>query len=297
MLVFPIIHRILEPLSPQTKFAAVGECIYCRRKPPEVSLTDEHIIADGLGGDLILPDASCHDCARVTGRFEQDILRHLLRQPRGALGVRSRKKRQKQTSITVNFADEGEPPEYREIPFEPGMPAFLMALVADNPPGILRGAPKNEEWLGRIQVSTQADFTERQINTGGPTSFRYGFRFHAGLFGQLIAKTCHAFAVAHLGVNGFKPFLTDYIRAHDPPFDSYHLASLTTGPYNDYLHEISLRQKFISSSTIIGIVSQEFYLVGWRMFGQLSGPLMMAVVGRPNGRVQPARSQGEPRAT
>jgi hypothetical protein len=282
------VHRISGPLTPETKLPAVGECIYCRRKPPEVSLTNEHIIADGLGGDLILPDASCHDCARKTGKVEQDILRYALQQPRGALGVRSRKKRPKQTSIRANIAEDGEPPRFKEIPFEPGMPAFLLTVVGDNPPGIMRGAPRDEGWMGRVQLSTQADFNERGMKTIGEGSFRYGFKFHAGIFGQLIAKTSHAFAVAHLGVGGFEPFLTEFIVADEPPFDSYHLASLTYPPQSAYLHEIALQSVFVPATSIIGVGLREVYAVRWRMFGQLSGPVLIAVVGKPTNRVSPA---------
>ena len=113
-------HRIEGPGATQVMLTAVGECIYCRRKPPETKLTDEHIIADGLGGDLVLPASSCVDCAALTGCFEQDILRNNLRQPRGVLGIKSRKKRAKQTSFRVNVApNDGDEPILKDIPFTP----------------------------------------------------------------------------------------------------------------------------------------------------------------------------------
>lgn len=152
----------------------------------------------------------------------------------------------------------------------------------------MRGAPRDEEWLGRVQIATQADFNERAMKTIGAGRFRYGFKLHAGVYGQLIAKTCHAFAVAHLGVDGFEPFLTDYIMATQPRFDSYHLASTTFPPQTEFLHEISLQSIFVPAVSIVGVGSREVYAVRWRMFGQLSGPVFTAIVGKPVNRAQPA---------
>jgi len=273
-------HRILDT-HVETKLSPVGECIYCRRKPPETTLSDEHIIADGFGGDLILPDASCPECAKTTGRVEQLMLRQVLQQPRGVFGIMSRKKRTKQTSLRVNVANDSEPPVYREVPFNPDMPAFLTLPVSDFPPGILRGASKDEIWTGRLFASTQSDFNQRGLKTMGEGRFRFGFRVHAGVFGQLIAKTCHAFAIAHLGIDGFRPFLTDFVRAHEPPFDGYHLASLVMPQITEYLHEITLETALAQTATAIGITVRNVYVVKWRIFGQLSGPLLMAVVGEP----------------
>jgi hypothetical protein len=33
-------------------------------------LGDEHIVAYGLGGTIVLPEASCKECEKETGRIE-----------------------------------------------------------------------------------------------------------------------------------------------------------------------------------------------------------------------------------
>lgn len=53
-------------------FLPYGKCIYCGMKNPS---TDEHIIPFGLSGDMILKNASCTSCAKITSKIEQDILR------------------------------------------------------------------------------------------------------------------------------------------------------------------------------------------------------------------------------
>src|ERR1700684_3236937 len=64
---------ILPPLSRmkrQRVYDPVGYCIYCGGDGLPGRLTDEHIIAESLGGMLILPDASCKACQEITGAFE-----------------------------------------------------------------------------------------------------------------------------------------------------------------------------------------------------------------------------------
>ncbi|WP_352916466.1 HNH endonuclease [Mesorhizobium sp. M1143] len=95
-------HRISRPGEPEIRRpkVGVGRCIYCDREPPQIRLTEEHIIPKGLGGNLILPGSSCERCAAITGRFEQRLLRDTFRFARGALGIFSgRKKSTRQTHL------------------------------------------------------------------------------------------------------------------------------------------------------------------------------------------------------
>jgi hypothetical protein len=51
----------------------INICIYCGGKD---GLTDEHVLPFGLVGDAyVLRKSSCKDCARITGGFEQSLLR------------------------------------------------------------------------------------------------------------------------------------------------------------------------------------------------------------------------------
>ncbi len=62
--------------SEKKVYSAIGRCIYCGAE--NVTLTDEHIIPFGLGGNWILPKSSCKACATITGQFEQFCLRSML---------------------------------------------------------------------------------------------------------------------------------------------------------------------------------------------------------------------------
>lgn len=275
------VHRIVAPRSPDQRYDPVGRCIYCDRAPPDVELRVEHIIADGLGGDLLLPSASCDDCGKITCRYEQQVLREVFRIPRGALGIRSKKKRpDKQTDVRMRVGLDENLVE-QNIPFTAEMPRVFMLFTTDNGPGIARGASPEEECLTRPCSVFPPDSFERFNTTFGKNRVQYGVTLHEGLFGQVIAKTAHAFAVATLGLNQFKPFLTDYIRAPNPYFDGYHLASRPNRLISDAIHEIELARFKVPWPTIIGTTSREVYGVRLRLFANLGTPDFLIIVGQP----------------
>src|SRR5258705_11293662 len=65
----PEILKDSTRVSPKIKhplFDPVGHCIYCGAtkytQQADRPLGQEHIIAEGMGGTLILPEASCKEC-------------------------------------------------------------------------------------------------------------------------------------------------------------------------------------------------------------------------------------------
>lgn len=60
---------------PTYRYRAAGKCIYCGCTE---QLTDEHIVPFALGGNLVLPTASCVACADRTKKYEQRTLRATL---------------------------------------------------------------------------------------------------------------------------------------------------------------------------------------------------------------------------
>ena len=62
------------PSPPPEAYAPVGRCIYCgatEHSPGRAKLGDEHIVPEGLGGMMILPEASCGRCEGMTSSIEQ----------------------------------------------------------------------------------------------------------------------------------------------------------------------------------------------------------------------------------
>jgi hypothetical protein len=57
-------------------YPPAGLCVYC--ESVEQLLSREHIIARGLGGRLVLPEASCAQCRKITSEIEFMCLRAIL---------------------------------------------------------------------------------------------------------------------------------------------------------------------------------------------------------------------------
>lgn len=80
--------RVMEPLRPSSmELTPQNRCIYCGATD---NLTNEHIIPFGLSGEHILPKASCKECAKQTGKMEQELLRGPMRAARILRQLRSR---------------------------------------------------------------------------------------------------------------------------------------------------------------------------------------------------------------
>ncbi len=69
------------------QYPAAGRCIYCGK---EQDLRREHIIPFGLNGTMVIPQASCRECARKTGACETKVLRGPMRNMRLLRRFRSR---------------------------------------------------------------------------------------------------------------------------------------------------------------------------------------------------------------
>lgn len=276
-------YRVPRTRSPTQKLNPVGFCIYCRASAKEVDLTDEHIIPDGLGGDLVLPAASCKACATATSRAELHLLREAIQFPRGVAGLRSRKR--KSAPPTADVTLDGELAA-KAKPLDEAAP-FMFAIFTTDLPGILRGAAPDET-QGKFPVALfgPKDWVERAGKwLGGNGTFRWGNRIHPGIVGQAFAKIAHSYACATLGPDAFQPFLIDYIQAHEPSFDEHHIGVHDSGSFDECLHYVDLQVAYVPHQTVIGRVLAPVYVVFLRLFAFQPAPSVLVVVGRPSGSV------------
>jgi len=92
-------------------YDSVGKCIYCGSTAyaagePSHRLGDEHIIPQGIGGKLLLPEASCKNCERITSRLETKCVASLFDPGRLHLGLRGRKSKRR-TMAPMNTERDG----------------------------------------------------------------------------------------------------------------------------------------------------------------------------------------------
>lgn len=253
-------------------------CIYCNGPPP---LTLEHIIPEGLGGALTIPNASCNECAGQTHAFEGHAMNFVLairRQlgfPQKHHGAKARALRKEERFILM--VDDKK----IKVPVEE-FPALLLSLVYPLPGILLNQAPEDKPLTGGIYSAEIMDgFGERlnRIRTkyrasrisimGFDPTKRHG---DEGDVGRMLAKIAHAYAVAELGFGNFKPLLTNIIRGIRPYNLPYFIGSaMGKAPPHSDLHHIEIDQG--------GLGVGRFIVIKVRLFANRDTPTHYVVVG------------------
>jgi hypothetical protein len=191
----------------------VGRCIYC---PSTSELSDEHIIARGLGGTVILRKASCEACRKITHGFETDVLTTLLAWPiRKKLGVKEnpKHKKKRRTHVVAELQVGDLPPEVQQLPID-DFPFLYHSLTMPRA-GMLSGRHYRSD-SDNPELSITLNGDEKSIQAlaarAGADRFSFEIVFSPMEFSRVIAKTCHAHAVSVVGLRGMEWLLTSFIR-------------------------------------------------------------------------------------
>jgi hypothetical protein len=196
------------------RYPPIGRCIYCGSDGGPNGLSDEHLVPYSLGGDAVLPKASCADCARETSKIELYLARNIFREFRSHVGAPSRKKSLPSSlSANVLVGDEEIRSEFlaADQPFSLRLPVWDL-------PGIMRGdQPRPDFPVCKVRAYNFMTSTLREI-LGLPDHAPHPLvRIASGeinniTFARAIAKIAYCGAVARYGITGFQPlFLPDII--------------------------------------------------------------------------------------
>ncbi|TDH58265.1 hypothetical protein E2C06_33500 [Dankookia rubra] len=201
----------------ELRYKPVGVCIYCGRRPPEVELSDEHIIADGLQGNMILPASSCKgskSCAEKTSRFEfryingaHDGLKTYL----GVYGTRRKKNRKTTIPLFVSEPKDGAPSKFAGN-LLPSQHPFISQFEHFERPRIFTGnpPPENVKMLARLWNSKPL---KNYPAVNGPPWI--GFEPVV----RTLSKIAHSYAIAEYGMGSFSPLLKETILNDRFDFD------------------------------------------------------------------------------
>jgi hypothetical protein len=192
----------------QKRYPSLGCCIYCGRQPPTVRLTEEHVIPQGLRGNITFEGASCgrekswetESCATITGRFEREYVRDAqdgLRTYLGIFGARRRNERRYKIPIAVEGKTLHLKPE--ECPF------WAVHWIFD-PPEILSGRPAAR--TVNLNLSLLAEPERHRPFVGKP--FSVPGRHNATPLIRMLAKIGHGYAIGEYQIPF--DFLTGIIR-------------------------------------------------------------------------------------
>lgn len=251
----------------------IGHCIYCGAT--EIPLTKEHVVPFALGGDLVLTDASCKPCAKITGT---EIEQHILRNTFGNLRIRHNfptrhlKERPTQFSITVGNGDD----QVNHKVDVSSLPYASWALPRWDMPWILQYVPPEKQHQGIIQFSVAADDASHILRFGNgllPVGSTLG-SINLNLFRRFVAKIAHAFAYSILGTS-FTPCLQPLIlKGHSNP-------GIWIGGEGVNAKQPNDDTVIFLQLGILELWTKEKYLaVRIRLFGFLGTPTYIACVGQ-----------------
>jgi hypothetical protein len=192
------------------RFPPVGQCIYCGAKDYSESikgsLADEHIIPLALGGNLLLPEASCRQCERITGHTEQLALQGLYRPLRQRLNYPHRHRGKQPKELPVFIPQEGKKDrritvpltEYPYVHFfmQMAVPGLLMEVPLDTPYG------PEMRWF-RLLATSDSPLTAHSLTTFATPSLD----MHS--FCRMLAKIGYSLAMATTPKGSFTPLILD----------------------------------------------------------------------------------------
>ena len=196
----------------------IGRCIYCLSTQ---NLSDEHAIPYSLGGDILLEDGSCDDCARVTSYLDGYLANQVFRDLRTHAAVQSRSGLPKELPATLIH---GEKLTNAVLPI-PQHP-LMVTLPNLGKPGIFRGeGPKHfygthtHFWSwGRFPKDTTADGVHVDRYDNVPT------------FARAVAKIAHCSAVIMFGLGEFRPLWIPDVILGRYPYPLYLVGSTEPEP-------------------------------------------------------------------
>jgi hypothetical protein len=178
----------------KASYPPVGRCIYCGRTE---DLRDEHIIPYALGGKVVLPKASCENCATITGKFEQQVLRGHMWLVRVLRKLPSRRKhRDAPKTKALTFVRAGKE-QVNEFPLEESpiflhfpifrLPAFLY------PEGYTSGIRLVNPDVVTIRFGSSPENVLERLDASSITQTD---RIHPTSFARMIAKIAYSAAYA-----------------------------------------------------------------------------------------------------
>ncbi len=269
----------------KARFEPPGRCIYHGGDGEPGGLRDEHIIALCMGGRTILPKASCAECEKVTHAFEGHTAFRYFNDVRWQNDMPSRRRRSKRPSALPAVVGDGACRTDLPLADHPSL-GYLLDLAN---PGIFRGVEPTDVFKDvTVHSFVAVPDLEGRIARLPDQSITYSGELPVGAFFRTLAKIGHALAVGERGIDGFSPFLTDYILTGNGPAAHFIGGTYGTGvpPPDDMLHRLG--------TEIVLHEGRELVVARIRLFAYAGTPVYTVVVGDASGRQSVAYASPQP---
>lgn len=268
------------PTHPPKTYNSVGTCIYCGSKQ---ELEDEHIIPLGMGGRMVLPDASCRTCSGITSAFEGTCQRTMFGSLRILYDMPTRRRKERPDTLPIKIK-RGPDDDWViiQVPIEEA--PFIVLFPHYDLPNLLSGIDSAAE-LGPetrtlwIRGGSIRDGIFQNLKPLAETLGVYGVQPFGEArmveFCLMLAKIAHSFAVAELGEAAFVPYLREVITKRELTNRATVIGGLMKcESASPDLHNLSIRESPPGK--------EELVVVRLRLFARLGTPTYFVVAGRRN---------------
>ncbi|WDI30352.1 HNH endonuclease [Hyphococcus flavus] len=250
-----------ENLTPPT-FRNIGKCIYCGS---EDTLSDEHILPEGLGGCHVLRNASCEKCRKHTATIESFVLGQMFNPIRARMGLLKNKRAKKRIAHAKTVDAYGQVRTLRIDPLKSPV-AGVFPIYA--PPLLF-----NSKHVGYGEsyaiISSESLWDEWKETTGN--TIQVGM--NRKRFALMLAKIGHALTVGELGTDSFDPFLPPIIL--EKQSDIYRFVGCYyqwLSPATDDYHKYDVQIRHHDGEDLVS--------VKLRLFANVKSPTYLIVTGR-----------------
>ena len=186
----------------------IGQCIYCGAT---AGLTREHVMPYGLGGDLVLKDASCSTCANETSKLELRLLRGHWWPYRRFLGLPSRRSGETVPDLPVTVLQANGTSLSANLPMEKQSVALVFEF---DPPSILSGTMRDDvPNAPRVYMKNLAPFPSVVQVAGVDYKLQSDEKLNipvaidAADLCRFLAKVAHGYAISRGGLNYCSSFV------------------------------------------------------------------------------------------
>lgn len=188
-------------------------CIYCARS--DLPLSREHIIPYALGGNLVIPRASCPAHSAITSQIELEVSRMAYGYQRAVLGAPSRRKGRHTATLGRRVAVTGKSVDGQDVTVQvpiSEIPPYEIVLHLPTP-GILRGGDPNALGAPRIETVIPESNPLRRLRQklGLDELSTPVMSFPITGFMRMLAKIGHAYLMAELGPTRYESHVCPFI--------------------------------------------------------------------------------------
>jgi len=175
----------------------IGKCVYCGSTN---NLTDEHIVPYGLNGPWQLLKGSCGACNKITSAFEGTVLREYFTLARAALGLPTRRPRNRPKEFSFEVDREGRKDNI-VVPVA-DYPVIFMTRSLEEPGYIVKRSNKNS--VMTIAVNVHGLKPTELEGKFGIEGISINAHFSGHCFERMLAKIAYGMTILAYGYEALK---------------------------------------------------------------------------------------------